>query len=583
MTSIETIIERWCGRGVSAFLPLLVVALLMQCSAASAQVLQEQSTTNSLLDTIPEEARAVFDRYVQQQDTASLVEFNKHRRDKFIKRFSFHTNAVDWATLVPNFGIEIDLRDTPRNNYSIFLHGKFNGNSTHGKLVYNVNAVRVEGRKYWRTGKYGTQKYYGEIEKLCTDESSIYFNADTMVGYSYYVDDLGERAKAMGVRIESIRVTADMTQEQRDSLDFAEDSIGIRNRGFRRWFYNTYNKVRRNVTSGRTMENPRNWRAYYLGLWAGFDNWSISITGKGKQGTGFGAGAVAGYTLPLLPQKYPREGSLDLDLGIAVGWKAVKYDAYVYEEQTQHYMYDRQGGSRGWKIVPYPIVQDIHISLVWRFRGIKNKVDRALIDDYEKKWIERYKERTLKSERDHMRIKQQRDEIERRMGVRTAVMADSTEVWDSFHKRRLDAAMRLNPDTVFQGSDQEAYLRIFKGIKSQDDQSKYLKQQKKDAEREEKERAKQAKRAAKELADSLEDARKDSIRMEKKRSENTDTISTIEPVTDVPAEDGDAETEEPRDTNEESGEDKDVAIVCSAWGRRDATSTDRGIYWKDEL
>ncbi len=629
MTNIATIIKQLHVGRVSVFLPLLVVALLMVCSTVSAQVSQGEGATNSVLDTIPEEAKAVFNRYVQKQDSASIAELNKHRSDKFIKRFSFHTNVVDWATLVPNIGIEIDLKDTPRNNYSIFLHGKFNGNSRHGKLVYNVNAIRVEGRKYWRTGKYGTQKYYGEIEKLYTDTASMYFNADTLIGYSYYVDTLGAAAKALGVRVESIRATADMTQAERDSLDFAEDSLGVKKSRFRKWLYNTYHKVRRNVTSGRTMENPRNWRAYYLGLWAGFDNWSVSLTGKGKQGIGFGAGAVAGYTLPLLPQKYPHEGSLDLDLGIAVGWKAVKYDAYTYEEHTQHYVYNPHRGSGGWKIVPYPIVQDIHVSLVWRFRGIKNKVDKSLIDDYEKKWIARYNERIRKSENDYMRVKQQREDILAKMGARTTIMADSADVWDNFHKRRLDAAKRLNPDTVFTGEDEVAHLRIFMGIKSQDDQEKYFKEKKKNDKREEKERAKRDKQVAKERADSTENARKDSIRMAKElirmaedsarmandsiamandsidvaneHSVQGDTIITHSPQdsvpvvdaktdvpvvdskTDVPVEEGDSETGEQRNPDDEDGENKEVAIERSAWPNFDGRAIDRCIYWKDEL
>lgn len=333
MTNIATIIGQRHGGRARGFLPLLFVALLWAGGSASyAQVSQTESTGKTALDTIPEEAKAVFYRYVQQKDTAMMEFVDKHRRDKFVKRFSFHTNAVDWVTLVPNLGVEFDLNGTPCNNYSISIFGKFNGRSTHGKLVYNVNAVRVEGRKYWRTGKHGkAKKYYDDFERLYTDTASIYFNADTLVGRSYYVDTLGRAAKAKGVTgIESIRATSDMTQAQKDSLDFAEDSLGIKESKFRKWYYNTYHKFRRNVTSGRTLENARNWRAYYLGVWAGIDNWSISITGKGKQGQGVGAGLVAGYTLPLLPQRFPREGSLDLDFGLAVGWKAVKYDAYNY-------------------------------------------------------------------------------------------------------------------------------------------------------------------------------------------------------------------------------------------------------------
>ena len=341
-------------------LSVFFVFLFGCASHTGAQSVESTGALSSSLDTIPEEARALFERYIQKKDTAQVAFIQKYKRDKFIKRLSFHTNAVDWVTLVPNIGLEVDLKQSPRTNYSVSIFGKFNGRSTHGKLIYNVNAVRVEGRKYWRTGKYGKDKYYGDMVKILSDKSSIYYNADSLAGHSYYNDGLGAKAKELGI--------TGITSLRGDTLDFADDSLGIKRNNFRKWLYNTYYKFRRNVTSGRTLDNPRNWRAYYLGLWAGIDNWSISLTGNGKQGKGVGAGVVAGYTLPLLPQKYPKEGSLDLDLGLAVGWKAVKYDAYVYDGISHNYINDISNSQDSCKIVPYPDIQDVNVGLVWRFK-----------------------------------------------------------------------------------------------------------------------------------------------------------------------------------------------------------------------
>ena len=97
----------------------------------------------SPLDTIPESARAIFDRYVQKEDTVKAQLLAKYRSNSFLKRLSFHTNAVDWATLVPNIGIEFDLKGTTRTQYSILLHAKYNGGSNAAGNVFNVNAVRV--------------------------------------------------------------------------------------------------------------------------------------------------------------------------------------------------------------------------------------------------------------------------------------------------------------------------------------------------------------------------------------------------------------------------------------------------------
>lgn len=484
--------------------PLEVLLMLFVFQVqAYAQSTVNVGITQSSLDTIPEEARALFERYIQKKDTAQVAFIQKYKRDKFIKRLSFHTNAVDWVTLVPNIGLEVDLKQSPRTNYSVAIFGKFNGRSTHGKLVYNVNAVRVEGRKYWRTGKFGKDKYYGDMVKILSDKSSIYYNADSLAGHSYYNDGLGAKAKELGI--------TGITSLRGDTLDFADDSLGIKRNNFRKWLYNTYYKFRRNVTSGRTLDNPRNWRAYYLGLWAGIDNWSISLTGNGKQGKGVGAGVVAGYTLPLLPQKYPKEGSLDLDLGLAVGWKAVKYNAYRYEEETQHYVHDVAASHPSWKIVPYPIIQDIHVSLVWRFRGIKSKVDMSLVDDFYNKQVAKYEDKKTASYTKYLNVQSQRENIIKAIESRRGIMADSTSFWDNFHRRRFEAAKRINPDTVFNAKDMEEYLRIVHGVKPED-QQKYLRDQKEKEEVLRKEAEKKEQKLAKELEDSLKKVQRDSIK-----------------------------------------------------------------------
>ena len=469
----------------------------------------------SPLDTIPESARAIFDRYVQKEDTVKAQLLAKYRSNSFLKRLSFHTNAVDWATLVPNIGIEFDLKGTTRTQYSILLHAKYNGGSNAAGNVFNVNAVRIEGRKYWRTGKYGKAKeYHEDFIALCTDTADVaYFNADTLAESRFYVDDLGYRAKELGVKLASMRATNEMTEAEKDSLDFAEDSLAIKQRRFRRWVYNTYHKFRRNVTSGRTLSNPRNWRAYYLGVWAGADNFSICFSGKGKQGQGYGLGFVGGYTLPLFPQKYPHEGSLDLDLGLAIGWKAIKYDGYVFDRTSRHYVYDASRSRPTMGLVPYPLIQDIHVSLVWRFRGIKNKVDLSLVDDFEK-YINAYESKRDAAATRSSNIKRQREDIEGLIRNRTIMMADSSSFWDDFHRQRLKAARELNPDTVFTGDDQVAYLRLIEQVPVKD-QERYLREQELKKERADKEAAKLKSQQAKLRRDSINQERLDSIKTAK--------------------------------------------------------------------
>jgi hypothetical protein len=204
-----------------------------------------------------------------------------------------------------------------------------------------------------------------------------------------------------------------------------------------------------------------------LGLWSAIDDWDISLTGKGKAGYGFGLGVVAGYTLPLLPQKYPKEGSLDLDLGLAVGWKAVKYDAYVYDGISHNYINDISNSQDSWKIVPYPVIQDVHVSLVWRFRGIKNKVHKSLIDDYLNQVLA-YQRNMNEHMNKYNDVVHRREELDMLIKNRIIEQADSTRFWNEFHKRRILNAMKIKPDTVFGEQDMKLYYNLVKGIKEKE-------------------------------------------------------------------------------------------------------------------
>ena len=436
---------------------IFVILLLSLCvTNVSAQVDEPIS--------VSVEAETYFKKLVPKKDTTNTSLINKYREDKFIKRVSIHTNVVDWVTLVPNVGFEIDLSDSPRNNYSISVFGKYNGKSTHGSLVYNVGAVRIEGRKYWRTGKHGRGGDAGSVVYLMPK-----FDADSLVSARYHLDSVGEQAKIHGVKFSDIYANdTAWTKERKDSLDMKIDSLGLSTNSLRNWIYNTYNKVSREYTSGRSLDNPRNWRAYYFGLWAGYDNWNVSLTGNGKRGNGLGLGILGGYTLPLLPQKYPKEGSLDLDLGIALGVKAVNYDAYTYDptrEEGQRYVDNPAKSTKSWKVVPFPVIQDIHVSLIWRFRGIKNKVDKSLIDDYFKEVSE------FESNRDDRNFKKvQREEDKKTLAQllrdRLTVKSDSAAFWNPFHLRRIENAKRINPDTVLTDADQYLYLKITENLDS---------------------------------------------------------------------------------------------------------------------
>lgn len=259
----------------------------------------------------------------------------RHDTVPFLKRWSIMTNAVDWIVATPNLGVEFDLAGNEKTRFSILMNGKYNWNTHHSiqpRIVYNVAAGSVEARKYWRTG--GSIR--GAMERYTKD------NRDTTISLPLW--------------------------------------------GFRRF--------RRNVLSGRTFMNPRVWRAYYVGVYAGYEKYTISLGRKGKQGDSYNFGFTGGWSVPLYPFKDGR--SVDLDLGLAVGAKMTAYDKFGYDEEYGCYTYQ---GSKGRHIVPFPVVQDIHLSFVFRFRSIGKKVQGGA-ERYDE-WDTRQKEK--RNERSRVR------------------------------------------------------------------------------------------------------------------------------------------------------------------------------------
>lgn len=279
----------------------------------------------------------------------------------FFKRFSFHTNAMDWVLTTPNIGVEFNFSGAPTSHYSILVDGKYNWNtyhSVHPRMVYNLAAVRVEARKYWRTGG----KWEGHA----------------FARYSQY----HEREK------ETIKLDngKDTIIDKKTRGEVARDTTI----SSPRW---AFQMLRRNVLSGRTFRNARMYRAYYVGMYAGYEKYTYSVGRGGIQGDSYNFGFSGGYSIPLY---FFRNGhSLDLDLGLALGLKMMEYDRFNYEEETGCYVYTE---TKTRHFLPYPVLQDIRIGFVFRFRSIKEKVQGGA-ERYEKWENEVYEPRRRKREK----------------------------------------------------------------------------------------------------------------------------------------------------------------------------------------
>lgn len=109
---------------------------------------------------------------------------------------------------------------------------------------------------------------------------------------------------------------------------------------------------------------PKFWRTYYWGIYAGYADYTIHIP-NGFEGKGFSVGGSWGCETALLKFKH---GCLDLDLGLSVGAMMNQYDKTKMVEEERVLV-----KSQDWKILPYPVVSEIRVGLVYRFKSIRDK------------------------------------------------------------------------------------------------------------------------------------------------------------------------------------------------------------------
>lgn len=129
---------------------------------------------------------------------------------KWNERISLHTNAVDWALLIPNIGVEYDIRSTNWNRSAVGMSAKtkWRTNSRFKqRLFYNVSEVRFEFRNYWRTRQIDGRevtKHTSFIDKLFSCRRTVVKHPHTTYyrgvyasagDYSFLVDRKGRQGK----------------------------------------------------------------------------------------------------------------------------------------------------------------------------------------------------------------------------------------------------------------------------------------------------------------------------------------------------------------------------------------------------
>ena len=96
---------------------------------------------------------------------------SEHRVDTLtlLDRLAVRTNALDWLLMVPNIGVEFDVKGRNWNRWTVGASIRGNWQTAHTykpERVYNLREVRLEGRQYWRTRDMGYVEETGEYSTL---------------------------------------------------------------------------------------------------------------------------------------------------------------------------------------------------------------------------------------------------------------------------------------------------------------------------------------------------------------------------------------------------------------------------------
>ena len=109
---------------------------------------------------------------------------------------------------------------------------------------------------------------------------------------------------------------------------------------------------------------PKFWRTYYWGVYAGYTDYTLYLS-KGFQGSGVNVGASFGCEVSLLSFKH---GGLYLDLGLSAGGQYGKYDKSEMDGDVR-----KITKSEDWGVIPFPLLQEVRVGLVYRFKSARNK------------------------------------------------------------------------------------------------------------------------------------------------------------------------------------------------------------------
>lgn len=113
-------------------------------------------------------------------------------------------------------------------------------------------------------------------------------------------------------------------------------------------------------TNRDTLRHPNT--TYYRGLFVSYSKYSVMLNSTGRQGTGLTAGVLYGIVKPLY--QFRNGNSLDLDLGVSIGFCFTKFDKYKLDRESDCYPVTER---TGWHLNPYPMLTEARLAFIYRF------------------------------------------------------------------------------------------------------------------------------------------------------------------------------------------------------------------------
>ena len=121
----------------------------------------------------------------------------------------------------------------------------------------------------------------------------------------------------------------------------------------------TYEKI----LSGRRRRPKHPRTTWYRGGYLAYDDYSFLFGKEGIQGQAYTLGFQYGVIRPLYI--FQSGKSVDLDFGFSAGFCLTDYEKFTHDSQTSSYT-TIPGSKTGLKIVPFPILTEARVGLVYR-------------------------------------------------------------------------------------------------------------------------------------------------------------------------------------------------------------------------